>query len=266
MAVRRRGARPPWMQHLAPPLELTNGTCIRQLVVACPPRACPSAKYVHQQMPSVRAWLAARYGLSFTPRSPPAAPRVLLCTRREGGSRYIDNAPELLAAAASSGWVAARMPHFGGQSMATWLPALQKADAFASFHGADLILPLALLRRGAVAMEIIPAASAARDPWYTFMAVGAGVHLLRWVVPTSTLRFDIAASIAADRAEMDKTGHVDGGDKAHNVRADNATAAYDGLMWRRLISNATLPVEEWEKVLRYAQRVLRTTAADAAPA
>eukprot|EP00660_Eupelagonema_oceanica_P013522 gene13522-179_t len=40
-------------------------------------------------------------------------------------------------------------------------------------------------------------------------------------------------------------GHTDGGDKAHNVRADNATAAYDGLMWRRLISNATLPVAEW---------------------
>eukprot|EP01062_Namystynia_karyoxenos_P078538 TRINITY_DN8104_c0_g1_i1.p1 TRINITY_DN8104_c0_g1~~TRINITY_DN8104_c0_g1_i1.p1 ORF type:complete len:536 (+),score=110.23 TRINITY_DN8104_c0_g1_i1:86-1693(+) len=246
----------PWMQHLAPPVSLANNTCLRRITVACPPNACPTAKYIHQQMPSIRRWLAARYGLTFARRPAPQRPALTICTRRPGGSRFIDNAAQLSARAESLGWRVGVMPHFGGQPMARWLPALQQGDAFAAFHGADLILPLTLLRQGSVAIEIIPSASFSRDPWYTFMAAGAGVSLLRWIVPPALLRFDIEGSIAHDKAEWDKVGRADGGDRAHNVRAENASAVYDGLQWRRLISNATLPVDLWAETLAVARGVL----------
>eukprot|EP01062_Namystynia_karyoxenos_P006419 TRINITY_DN12248_c2_g1_i1.p1 TRINITY_DN12248_c2_g1~~TRINITY_DN12248_c2_g1_i1.p1 ORF type:complete len:623 (+),score=145.20 TRINITY_DN12248_c2_g1_i1:55-1923(+) len=179
----------PWVSDIAPPQAAADGICLPRVVIACPLRHCPTPKYLASQMPTFQRWLSRRYGLSFAPPPPPApgpAPRrrLLLLVRKPGGTRFVVNHPELAAAAVERGWEVETLHVWRARgAYGNFSVAFQRCDVVASMHGADLALGLALMRQGTVAVEILLAHAVAEDPFYVFQGAGAGVHVLRWLLP-----------------------------------------------------------------------------------
>eukprot|EP01062_Namystynia_karyoxenos_P004253 TRINITY_DN11500_c0_g1_i2.p1 TRINITY_DN11500_c0_g1~~TRINITY_DN11500_c0_g1_i2.p1 ORF type:complete len:588 (+),score=115.84 TRINITY_DN11500_c0_g1_i2:120-1766(+) len=178
-----------WLARLATfrSRQSLTGACAAAVHLACPRPACPAHHRLAGSMGLIRLWLGA-------PRVPlphPAAgeqPLLLLNNRRPGGTRYITNTAQLLAAAQRQGLWDARLLPMWALKAAEMEPLLRRCGAFVSLHGADIMFALLFLPPLSIVVEMWNSEFVRKEPVYVELGAVAGMQHMQWLWPAASMQ------------------------------------------------------------------------------
>eukprot|EP01059_Diplonema_ambulator_P004312 TRINITY_DN14009_c0_g1_i1.p1 TRINITY_DN14009_c0_g1~~TRINITY_DN14009_c0_g1_i1.p1 ORF type:complete len:592 (+),score=160.17 TRINITY_DN14009_c0_g1_i1:26-1801(+) len=199
-------------------------------------------------------WLQNVHKMSFTPLGKVQRRNMLLMLRRPGTSRSIANPGEMASTADSLGWNVSLPLDPTTENGTIWmkmldvLPLLQECSLLVGFHGTELA-PMIFMPRGSAVVEIVPLYFRYLDAWYIHQAKASSLHLVRWTPANSSVVYGAPWNTSETFAH-------------YNQKYEQLyySELKEGRRWefgaRALRSSLTVPMGEWEEVLRGVAELL----------